>query len=802
MSDASTTISRRTFVKGMGALAAVGSATAATGTLFAAAPAQAAEPQEETVWTYCATDCTGCCSLRCHVVDGDIAYVETDDTGDPALGGIQCRACLKGRALRQYLGSPDRLDYPMKRVGARGEGKFERISWDEATTMIADELGRVQRTYGPEAVMAMTVWEYNNGIMLGLYPFKRLLNMSGGFINLRGGNYSEGQLFMSSIYTYGQQPFIASSIANMDYVDGQMALVWGWNPAEARAGGANLVHDFRHAIEKYHMEVIHIDPRYHNSVNDGEWIPIRPGTDAALVAGLVHVLITEDLLDLDYIHTYCEGFDEETLPAGAEPNSSYKAYVMGTGYDRVEKTPEWASKITQIPAERIVRLARQLAGAKRVYMTQGMGSARNANGEQMSRARMILAALLGQIGLPGTNAGVCQGWSAFGLERFPMGENPCKAEIQIAQWQDAVRRGHEFTATNAGLTGVDKLSTDIKLIFSYGSNILANQCADLNGTHELLKDESKVEFIVVSDIMMTPSCQYADLIIPDLSTQELLSITDTAASEDHKIAQFGKPVYAPKFERRDLYDVLADVARKMGFHDEYTDGGKTREDWLRALYEKSREKTPTLPAWDEAFENGPYKEEGTPFIVYEDFIADPAANPLETESGKVQIYSQKLAEMARTWELADDEVIYPVPVHDPAFNGYESLTDEYPLQLIGYHPINVSNSTYANVEAVRSASRHQLWINPRDAAARGIDNNDVVLVSNEFGRTLVEAKVTPRIIPGTVALPAGAWYDGSRGDGIEANGAVNVLTTPRVTPIAKSAPMMSNICQVEKFEER
>ena len=303
---------------------------------------------------------------------------------------------------------------------------------------------------------------------------------------------------------------------------------------------------------------------------------------------------------------------------------------------------------------------------------------------------------------------------------------------------------------------------------------------------------------MTSEVFMTDSAKYSDIIIPDLTLQEQYSLSANGYADNMEAIIYGSPVYEAKFERRGIYEVCTDIADKLGVKDEFTEG-KTREDWLRQILDESREKYPELPDWDTGMAQGVWKRTPEATISLEAFIKDPEANPLKTESGKIQIYSEKLAGFAETWELAEDEVISPIPEFDPGFESYVNLTEEYPLLITGFHYKAHTHSSYANNEIIQTAAHHQAWINPVDAEARGIKDGDTVSVFNERGDLRIEAKVTPRVIPGTVAIPQGMWHEADMaGDRVDHGGCINTITIYRPSPLAKANPQHSNIGQVKK----
>ena len=727
-------VSRRTFMKGS-ALAGLGAAAMGTGavSLFGCSPsadgakgndAATQAVEETTTWGHCAINCPGRCSLKFHVQDDEVAWVETYTSKDAGFDEVQPRACLRGRTYRRWLANPDRINYPMKRVGKRGEGKFEQISWDEAVDTIASELKRIIDEYGNESVYI----PYATGVSsTTARSLPRFMNCLGGFLGSYG-DYSAMQMEMIVPHTYGASGFSGSTLNAAE--DAALILAFGTSPTETRQGGAVSHYDWVHLRETTKGKMIYIDPRMNDS-------------------------------------------------------------VLG-------RSAEWAAPICGISADRIRELASEIGEAKPLYVVQGWGPQRRSNGELNCWSIMMLPLLTGQVGLPGTSNGCREGSFSISLTSLPAGDTPIKAKIPVFLFTEAIDHGTEMTALNSAVMGADKLNQNIKCMLNYAGNCLTNQHGDINYAHDILADESKCEFIVVWETAMTDSAKYADILLPDLFRFEQVSQIGTGGDNAYMIS--GQPCTTPKFERKTLYDALTLIADKMGVKEQFTEG-KTQEEWIKELYEKTREKDTELPTYDEAMEMGVYtrKNPKGATIAFEAFRNDPAANPLDTPTGKIEIYSETLAGIASTWELGEEDLISPIPVYTHGFTETDVPTDEFPLRCSGFHYRGRTHSSWGGIELLKEVNPQEAWINPADAKERSIKQGDKIRVKNAFGEIEILAKVTPRVVPGTVCISQGAWHDADMyGDRVDKGGCINTLTTHRPSPLAKGNPQHSNICQVTK----
>ncbi|MFO8076874.1 MAG: DMSO/selenate family reductase complex A subunit [Egibacteraceae bacterium] len=781
-----TVLSRRSFVKmsaAVGGTAALAGGGVKYGLEWANRPA-AAQGETTVVPTGCAHNCGGRCAIRAWVEDGRVTRIETDQRPD-SFEDPQLRACMRGRSNRKRLYHPDRLKYPMKRVGERGSGEFERISWDEALDTVAEEMTRIKEEYGPES-MYRNYATGGGSTMRGSINATRLMNLFGGQLNSYN-NYSWAAAQWATPYSLGTQ---LSGSSRDDWVNSKLILAWGFNPAEM-IFGTNTQYYLKEA-QRAGAKVIVIDPRMTMTASAiaDEWVPIRPGTDNALMDAMAYVMISEDLHDQDFLDTYTVGFDEDHMPDDIPPGNSYRSYVMGEGEDGTAKTPEWAESITLIPRDRIVRLAREFATTKPAALIQGTGMNRRAYGEQPVRGGINLAAMTGNVGINGgwaSGIALCErGMSVGG---FPGGENPVEAAIPVYRWTDAVVRGTEMGPED-GVVGVDRLPSNIKFIYNCGGNCLVNQHGDINQTVEILKDTSLVEFIVVHEHFMNASAKFADILLPAAMDLEQDDLSTTWAWGESLIA-FNKAV-DPLYEARTDYDICADIAERLGIGEEFTEG-KTQEEWLREAVEVTEETYDDFPGYEAWREEGIYVAKfDEPFVAFKDFRDDPEGNPLETPSGKIEIFSKAI------WDL-DREGLPAVAQYVPEWEGgpWDPLYEKYPLSCMGTHYQRRSHSTYDESPWLDEAMPQRLYMNPVDAEPRGIEDGDLVRIFNDRGEVRIEVRVTPRLVPGLVNLPQGGWWQPDE-NGVDTGGAVNTLTSMKVTPGAFGNAQHTMLVEVEK----
>ncbi len=746
--------------------------------------AENAAPGTKVVPVLCNNNCGGRCVLKAHVRDGIVVRITTDDSPDDE-SRPQLRACLKGRSMRSRIYDPNRLLYPLKRVGKRGEGKFERISWDEAIDLIASKLRRTIEVHGNQSVYIM-YGTGDCGAIRGRESAQRLMNLLGGYLGYYN-NYSAACLEYTAPFMTGVRD--TSSYQTLRH--SKLILLNGFNPAETVFETNSNYHLAR--AKEAGVRVVVIDPRLSETAATfaDEWIPIRPTTDTALFLGMTFVIYNEGLHDRGFLDRYCMGFDEEHMPTGVEAGLSFLNYLLGKS-DGIPKTSEWAAEITGVPARTIERLARDYATNKPAQLMQGLGPQRHAYGEQSVRAGITLACMTGNLGKLGGGWGGGEGGTLLGLPfgYLPTGVNPVKARIPVFAWTDAVARGTEMTAGDGVVNG--PLQSSIKFIFNLASNTLVNQHADVNRTVNLLRDESLVEFIVASEQVMTPSAKFADVVLPSDHSLERNDIGFPWSGQNYIV--FGNKAVEPPGECRHEYWWVSRVAERLGVGREFTEG-KTELDWLRQLVAEARAKDPDIPSYEELSRVGCYRIGPEEYVAFEREIGDPENHPFKTPSGRIEIFSRTLHEM----NLPE---IGGVPRYVPAWEGpLDQAAGEFPLQCIGPHVKRRTHSTFDENPWMEELEAQRMWICAEDANARGIRTGDKVEVFNERGRLVIEAFVTRRIRPGVVSIPQGAWYTPDK-SGMCQRGCVNVLTSQRRTPLAHGNAQHTIRVEVRKAGRR
>ena len=717
-------------------------------------------------------DCGGRCPLKLHVKDNQIIRVEGDDI---PVTDEQLRTCLRCRAYRKYIHHPNRLMYPQKRLGEKGEGKFERISWDEALDTLVAQLKRVKDNYGNEGIFLATGGGYLASLHNGGFAAARLLAQFGGFVTHYGNISSEGAVW-ASLTQYGS---VMVGNSRDDLLNSKLIILWGWDPARMISGTNTMYHLIK--AKDNGAKIIAVDPRYHDTAATlaDEWIPIRPSTDTAVMAAMANVMIKENLHDQAFLDKYTVGFDK------------FKEYVLGQE-DGVEKTPAWAAEISDVDAATIERLAREYATTVPAALMDCQGPARSAMGEQFNRCAMTLCAMTANVGRPGGSA--CGGLMGipvghmFRMSAIPPGKNPfeltgpkIKGTLDIRE--RTIMRVHINKIFDAILEGKKGgYPADIHMMWSMCNNYM-NQTGNSNKAHRALQ---KLEFLCVNELFMTAQARYADLLLPVTSAAERSDLTRPWPSGPY--FTFINRALEPLGECKSDFDIAAELAERLDIKDF---NPHTEEEWLKILFDFNPEYQKYIKDYDKFRQDGIHRVQlEKPYVAFQKQIEDPENHPFETPSGKIEIFSQRVVDI-------DHPQCPPIPKYmQVPEDRFDPLAEKYPLQLLSPHPKNRVHSEMYEVEWLREVEPHRAWINPIDAQTRGISDGDEMHVYNDRGKVAITAWVTERIIPGVICIFEGAWYSPDE-SGIDRGACANTLTNDAYSG-GGAAVMNTCLVQAEK----
>ncbi|MBV6304845.1 molybdopterin guanine dinucleotide-containing S/N-oxide reductase [Candidimonas humi] len=632
----------------------------------------------------------------------------------------------------------------------RGNDEYVPVSWDRAIGLVAREIGRVRDLHGPQAIFGGSYgWSSAGRFHHAQSQVHRFLNATlGGYVR-SVNNYSAGAAMVIMPHVLGRLDDVARRNVTWDQIVGHTEVVLAFGGMAVRntqiASGGISQHTEREAMRKAAergCRFFCISPLRPDLPEEARatWLHPRPGTDTALMLAIMHVLVAEDLHDRAFLDRYCSGWDE------------FEDYLLGRR-DGQPKNPAWASGITGIAAATIIDLAHLLHG-KRSLVVVSHSLQRSEHGEQPVWMGVVLACVLGQLGLPGGGYNYALGTLAhYGkrdvavpISALPQGSNKIDAFIPCARISDMLLNpGGEFD-----YNGRRYRYPHARLAYWAGGNPFHHH-QDLRRLREAFR---RLDTLIVHEIAWTATARHADIVLPCTMTLEREDIggtsTDSLMIAMHRIA----PPYA---EARDDYDIFADIAEKLGGRAAFTEGRSSRQ-WLAHLYEPTRaaleKRGDFAPDFDTFWELGelrlPLGEDNGGMLRA--FRADPASHPLPTPSGKVQITSPAIA----SFGYAD------CPGYPAWLESTDPPTRAYPLYLVANQPATRLHSQLdfgrTSIQSKRG-NREVCRIHPADAQARGIADGDIVRLYSARGACLASARITDEVMAGVVQLPTGAWYD-------------------------------------------
>jgi len=632
----------------------------------------------------------------------------------------------------------------------RGRDEFIAMPWDQVLDLLASELVRVRDTHGPKAIYGGSYgWGSAGRFHHAQSQMHRFLNLAmGGYVR-SVNTYSSGAASVIMPHVLGNYDEMSRRNVSWDDIANITEVVLAFGGMALKnssvASGGISRHTERDDMRKAHARgarFVLASPLHADLPDEieAEWLALRPGTDTALMLGIAHTLVANNWHDRAFLASHCTGWP------------IFEDYLMGRS-DGVVKDAAWAAAISGIDAREIVRQASLLPG-KRVLVVVSHSLQRAEHGEQPVWMGAVLAAILGQLGLPGGGFNYALGaianygrrFNAVPVAAFPQGQNPIKDFIPVARVSDMLLNpGQPFDYNGQHLT-----YPDIRLVYWAGGNPFHHH-QDLNRLRQAV---ANIETFVVHEIGWTATARHADIVLPCTMTLER---NDIGATQIDPLMIAMQKMAEPYGEARDDYAIFAGLAERVGHGEAFTEG-RTAEQWLRHLYRTTQDALAAqgleAPDFDTFWERGelelPQKlHDGG---ILRAFRNDPEGHPLTTPSGKVEIFSENIA----SFGYAD------CPGHPTWLPPVDVVTEKHPLQLVANQPTTRLRSQFdfgGHSTEMKHRGREVARMHPIDAAPRGINDGDIIKLSNDRGACLAAVKISEEIRPGIVQLPTGAWYD-------------------------------------------
>ncbi|MEW6672553.1 MAG: molybdopterin-dependent oxidoreductase [Thermodesulfobacteriota bacterium] len=808
--------------------------------------------ERDVFYTSCICNCgsNSQCVFKAHVEDGRVVAVEPDDRFNTGIGRedavlseeeivkvrLQRRPCPKGLVFYRYLYHPDRILYPLKREpgSRRGDGRYARISWDEALSTIADKMVAIRKAYGPYSIISPFSYSPGSQGLMRLFSFWGAGTCDWGWSSYDATKLMSHLIVGSPGWNYAE--YYSGSASDM-LANAKLIVLWGYDPTLGTNGPAYQFAWFIKLAREKGVPVIIIDPRYTIAaeVLADQWIPIKPGTDTAMFMAMAHVLFKEELWDKSFVETHVE-------PLGA---AKWRDYIQGKE-DGIEKTPEWAEKICAVPAATIRELTRMVARTKPSWLWSHWAVSRKSHGEQAVRAFAALQAFLGYWGIPGAgpslnigpkrNIPVKASWGPAGGYQIP-------AMFRSHLWAQAVlllkkvRSGELSEQEYRRIVGwrTDPAlvkAFNPKMLFMEGSGRKPHAPDILVTATETPREQiaalQEMEFTVVTHSMMTPTVQYADIILP---VQDWMWEEQNIASSGYggfECINFCPGIVKPPGEVKPATWIFVKLAEKLGvdpvkFFKYYTTDENWKKDWeryQRDCYQSAvdyyRKQGIAVPAWEE-FSRGQFincdELAEKPFVGWDDQIR--GGKPFHTASGKIEFFSQYLADESKRDSGAHKDHAGKInanlpgnwgdltaqPVYQPPVRGMsDPMVAVYPLMLLSPHPRYRTHYLFWDHPWLKDhVYRHRVWLNVADADARGIKDDDMVRIYNDRGTVQLPAYVTSRVMPGIVVIHHGGRYLPDPA-GVDVGGSPSTLLGGDVASCVTAAKT-TTLVQVERVRE-
>lgn len=851
----STKMDRRKFIKSGATITAASMAAAIAGlpvggsenTLQASEMPSPDMANARWVPAACWHNCGGSkCLNKALVVDGTVIRQKTDDLTPDSPEAPQQRACVRGFAQQMQALGADRLKYPMKRKNwepgggrkeLRGQDEWERISWEEAFVYIANEIRRIQSTYGTDSIMA------TGG---ATHP---VLTQLGSYVRA-WGTISWGSWFGAPhLLGIGDGCMFVDQVNDrFDMQTSELCISFGINPAWSTLGNAS---NYYMDMKESGCEFIIIDPVYSDTIAllDAEWVQSRPGTDMALMFGICYAMLEQDnpvtnpLIDWDFLNRCTVGFDADNMPADARTDENFKDYVMGL-YDSIPKTPEWASRICGVDPDTIRRLARRMGKNTRLTLLTSWVGGRAYNSDGMPQLFTTMGLMGGHMGKPGHSTGVST-WNHagnFGPGLVMAGGNgmttdyPTHPVIWLNDTEcwpavlgEPFNPTHVFTFLNGWLAGVfprswkdwlpdvdlttraERVNPDIQMIWHSDAANLTTR----DNTRKGIEAHRSVEFVVSQNSHLTTNAKYSDIVLPVTTLWEREG-GQFMGSTSRDVAIIGRKVIEPIYEAKSDEEILEGIALRLNLNPDLLFPLSPQQRFFNQLrgatvirpdgsgfeplltitqadidaFGVEGEPQRGRVSFNTFLEDGKYqvmryKGDNFGFIANKDFVEDPENNPLYSTTGKFEVYSQTLADVLNSQGFDREPNQHSgIPKYKAPINGFEStfanfeagIKGQFPYQLINVKYQRRAHSIFDHIPWLREAFANPFYISATDAREKDINDGDMVLITSAYGSTIRPAYVTERFMPGVCGLPHGAWVDVDEATGIDKAGADNYLT--------------------------
>ncbi len=723
---------------------------------------------------------------------------------------IYHRVRVKQPMVRKgFLNNLDEVEHP---DGRRGKDEFVPVSWERAYDLIEQQLKRVRQQHGAKSIWGGSYgWRSSGSLHTAFTLMQRFFWLTGGYVD-DVNSYSTGAISVIMPHVMGNsETTVPQTTWPVILEHSDVVVIMAANPMNTlKIAWTSSDEEGRSYFEKLRdsdKRVIIIDPMRSETArffgDRAEWIAPNPTTDVALMLGIAHELLTTERHDQAFLDQYTVGFDR------------FAAYLRGET-DATEKTPEWAAAICDVPAEKIRELAKLFAD-NRTMLMGGWAMQRADKGEQTHWTLVTLAAMLGQIGLPGGGFGFCYHYSnggtppheavvVPGISATPDAphlaervEDTSKYTLPVSRIVHALENPGDLMDYN----GTKVTLADIRLIWWCGGNPFHHH----QDTNRLRRAWQKPEVVIVSEPYWTATAKHADIVLPITTTYERDDITMTGDFSNMHIVPM-KKVVEPQHEAQDDYEVFRELSARFGVEREYSEG-RTQIQWIKHFYEQAKQvgryrrvRMPRFQQFWEANEilKNPPDPDRVNWVRHADFRADPILNPLGTPSGKIEIFSQTIDDMHYDDCRGHASWLEPVEYLGNA-------TPDYPVHMLTPHLAYRLHSqlNYTRLrEQYAVANREPVLIHPEDAAERNINDGDLVRVYNGRGQILCGAVLDEGLKRRVIAVHEGAWYDPTD-DGDNAlckNGNMNVLVIDRGTSkLAQGNCGYTALVQFEKFTD-